>query len=384
MAVTYLTRCKSCQRVAPPLGKKGCMGLPTASRIIRNEELAYPFGTHYEGLAAIHLVAPEMDRYLAFLQKHRRHRMELVCSDPDLNETVPPWKPGEEPRYGGIGPRRYAIGHYAVECEVCGARFASEESARRRRFPEGSVGPERIEAFLEDPWVTHEIDFTNGAGPLGLQDFNRLGKFLLRHRDHTVRVSILPTRRQRTAFLAATARRRPRSAEPVLDPNEWWKRLEQSGWCDEVGEAETTRIRKALAALGEDLSAAALTLSAAGFDAECIENSGDYTRWVISAYRDASAGAFQPTKAKDTLRGDPTVARISFQAGGKTFSTEFGQDGDYVADGVHDFMNAVLEELGERRRFHMLPTGDQTALLVCVTPQTFERTRQLGLVPRRG
>ena len=36
------------------------------------------------------------------------------------------------------------------------------------------------------------------------------------------------------------------------------------------------------------------------------------------------------------------------------------------------------------RRFFTLPTGDQTAELVCVTPATWNRAIELGVVPERA
>lgn len=118
-------------------------------------------------------------------------------------------------------------------------------------------------------------------------------------------------------------------------------------------------------------------------DVECIESDGDYSRWVVAAYRKASCGAFKPTKVRDSLDREEEMATISFELGGRRFRKEFEQPDDYVADDVHAFMNRTLASLGGKRRFHFLPSGDQTVGLVCVTPKTYARARRLGLIPAR-
>ena len=169
----------------------------------------------------------------------------------------------------------------------------------------------------------------------------------------------------------------------VRDLADWLARLEQSGWLDDVGEVEAARIREAAGGYAEDPAQAFHALSAAGFDAECIESSGDYEQWIISSYRVASGGAFTPTKVRDRLSRKNGTAVISFEAGGRKFSREFPQEDDYVADGVHDFLNDVLAELGEERRFELLPSADQTGQVVCVRPATYQRALETGLIPDR-
>ena len=115
-------------------------------------------------------------------------------------------------------------------------------------------------------------------------------------------------------------------------------------------------------------------------DAECIENDGDYKR-VIAAYAKVSRGAVSFTGIRDRVDWHSEVARVSFRANGKRFSAELPQPSDYVADGFGAFMNEVLEELGESRRFHELPTDDQIVSLVLVTSATYSRARRLALIP---
>jgi len=164
---------------------------------------------------------------------------------------------------------------------------------------------------------------------------------------------------------------------------EWWNLLKDSGWLDEASEDEAERIKAEAEQYADDPSWAFNALAASGGDAECIENDGDYSKWVVEAYEEASGGVFAPKNVKDAVDWDRGVATVSFEVGGKVFQTEFAQEDDYVAVEVHEFMNEVMAALGEPKRFYILPTDDQTYGLVCVTPETYERACSLGLIPNQ-
>jgi len=169
-----------------------------------------------------------------------------------------------------------------------------------------------------------------------------------------------------------------------MTKNEWLAKLDESGWLSEVPATEAERIRRDLAGAAPDAPSWHHVLAAGGYDSESIENSGDYRKWVVSAYVDASCGAFKPSKVKDVVNLDKGVATVSVELGDRTFQKQFQQDGDVVADGFHEFMNEVVAATGEQRRFHELPTGDQTAALAFVTPSVYRRAKKLGLVPQES
>jgi hypothetical protein len=153
--------------------------------------------------------------------------------------------------------------------------------------------------------------------------------------------------------------------------------LKSIGWLDEVPPREVERIKRALR--GEEGPAGPSMLAPAGYDAECIENDGDYKR-VFAAYQRASFGAIKFTRIKDVIDHERVKATVSFVANGRPFSRKFMQEGDFVADGFHAYMNKVAAALGEKKRFYQLDTGDQTVALAFVTPRTHARARQAGLV----
>jgi len=120
-------------------------------------------------------------------------------------------------------------------------------------------------------------------------------------------------------------------------------------------------------------------LARAGYDAECIENDGDYKR-VFAAYQQASFGAIKFTRIKDVIDHENVEATISFVANGLPFRQTFLQEGDWVAEGFHAYMNKVAAAVGDKKRFYQLETGDQTVALAFVTPRTYARARKAGLV----
>jgi len=361
------------------------MGMPTASRRPGTEIDPASFGAIYEGLCAANLMNPALDKRFEMLKKHRSHKLELFFRDhpDDDHYFTGPWKREHEPQPSPDFQRGYANAWYAAACERCGKSFVSKEREQLRSFEATSLTTTRAGTFFDGVIVTGD-DLDNPAAPLTSRERYKLGMFLWDHRAHGVRVALLRTSAERKAFLPRTKRGSPRKQAvppPVRNLEDWWTRLEQSGWLAEVSESESSRIREAFAGQAADLSQAFHVLSPAGFDAECIDDSGDYERWVISAYSKASTGAFTPTKVKDRLSRRAGTATISFQAGGRKFSTQFSQEDDWIADEVHDFLNEALAALGEKRRFHLLPTGDQTGEIVCVRPETYQRAVEAGLIP---
>jgi hypothetical protein len=118
----------------------------------------------------------------------------------------------------------------------------------------------------------------------------------------------------------------------------------------------------------------------AGYDAECIENSGDYKRWIIPAYQKASAGALKITNVKDVFDDENATATLSLRVGKKTYSKTFDQPDDYVWEGLTAFMNTIAADAGLENKFYELETGDQIASIVFVTPKAYTRARRNGLI----
>jgi hypothetical protein len=158
---------------------------------------------------------------------------------------------------------------------------------------------------------------------------------------------------------------------------EWLAALEQCGWLSEVPAHEAARLK------GESKKPGTLTetaLAPTGYDVECIENTGDYRKWVVPAFTEASFGELKFRKVRDSIDFDNETATLSLTAGNRTFTRTFDQHDDYVADEMIPFMNTVAAALGHKKRFHLVDGGDQIAGLVFVTPKTFARAKKLGLL----
>jgi hypothetical protein len=167
-------------------------------------------------------------------------------------------------------------------------------------------------------------------------------------------------------------------APPEVAPeDDWLQKLQASGWLEDVAPTEGRRIR---AALKKDAQSPADVLSPAGYDAECIEGSGSYRRWILSSYEKAAAGQVRFSLVKDVVDSEKGSSTVSFTIGRRRFSRTFAQPDDYVADGLHAFINKAVAATGEKRRFFELGTGDQTVALAFVRPAVFARARKLGLV----
>ena len=234
-------------------------------------------------------------------------------------------------------------------------------TAERRALP-------RMRAFLRENFaVQEEAQWALGSGEPSLVkaalDWAKRERVKLRPKRNAVRWG----QGNDTATM-------PQASDETAQA-EQLKRLNDSGWLDEVPPREAKRIK---AALAQD-DAHGVPLSPAGYDAECIENSGDYKKWILSAYRKASFGAFNPTDVKDRIDHDNEVATVSFKLGRKAFSRQFPQPDDYVADAFHGFINKAVAATGEKKRFQTIEAG-QIVALVFVTPKTFARARRLGLI----
>jgi hypothetical protein len=190
---------------------------------------------------------------------------------------------------------------------------------------------------------------------------------------------------------AATSARRPSASdrqdaqENGMTEQEYLRRLERTGWLDEVPPDEAERIRQCVRESfrepGDEGQYADGCLVSGGFDSEAIDEDGDYARAVLPEYASASFGVFEPTEVADRLDPSTETVEISFSFRGKHFQRSFPQPDDLVADGLHEWINEILEATGIERRFFLLPTGDQMAALAFVRPRTYERAYELGLIP---
>jgi hypothetical protein len=253
--------------------------------------------------------------------------------------------------------------------------------------------PEAIEALVQSqvPDVVHLFDFFIRLGDR--RTLPRLRKYLKKTEHDVDRAIALgcgePSLAKVAKEYAARWRekikpRRSRQwgegfAESTAERQsiEWLAALEQCGWLGEVPAREAARLRGEAKKPGTRTETA---LAPTGYDAECIENSGDYRKWVVPAFTEASFGELKFRKVHDSIDCDNETATLSLTAGNRTFTRTFDQPDDYVSDEMIPFMNKVAAALGHKKRFHLVDGGDQIAGLVFVTPKTFARAKKLGLV----
>jgi hypothetical protein len=162
--------------------------------------------------------------------------------------------------------------------------------------------------------------------------------------------------------------------------DEWLRRLEESGWLSEVAPAHAVRIRVAAKAYESNPAAAFESLAMSGLDAEMADEPD--LQGLIDVYVEASGGLLKPEDLNVKANADNTMARISFSASDKQLAKKMDLQEDLLSD-LHSFFDRVLKLLGHEQRFRFLPTKDQTASLVCISPATYKRARHLGLIPKQ-
>jgi len=103
------------------------------------------------------------------------------------------------------------------------------------------------------------------------------------------------------------------------------------------------------------------------FDAECIEDHGDYRSQVLQLCR--IAGDDLPVEdISDTIDIDAGIARIELTLDGRTHEFEPHVDNDWFDPDVIFWLDALLAARGSTRRFFLHDTGDQNLVTICTTP----------------
>jgi len=175
-------------------------------------------------------------------------------------------------------------------------------------------------------------------------------------------------------------------AERRLSLAAYWAKLAECGWLAELTPREQAELRDRLTkGLTDNPDSAFYELAVTALDVECIEGSGPDEicsyHGVIQQLARASAGLFSPEEIKDELDEREGKARLSFRCGGQIFSCELPYQSDFVEEGAIDLVNEALAATGEPRRFVPLPVDSQVVFFALISPETYERTRQAGLIP---
>jgi hypothetical protein len=162
---------------------------------------------------------------------------------------------------------------------------------------------------------------------------------------------------------------------------QYWKALAKSGWLELVPKDNHEPMRAHIEELFESNAPFVYTaLCTGGYDAEMIENNGDYSR-LVAMYREASSGVFDPTDVTDSVDYDTRQATIAFTFRGTHFARQIPFESDYVDPAFDDLVNEALASANVRQRFIQMPTDDQCAALTFMDPEVYERACDLGLIP---
>lgn len=170
---------------------------------------------------------------------------------------------------------------------------------------------------------------------------------------------------------------------------EYLEGLERTGWLGDAEADEQSRLRDDLqrAFSGQDRASVEVyeQLAVASFEAECIEEEGPsmYASYysIIELLADSSFGAFSPEEIHDELDREEQLARVAFNHRGRSYGVEVPWEDDWFQPQVLEEVNRALADAGEKRRFQVLPSRGQQALVAFVSPEVLTNARDAGLLP---
>ena len=103
------------------------------------------------------------------------------------------------------------------------------------------------------------------------------------------------------------------------------------------------------------------------FDAECIEDTGDYAR-KIQRLAEIAGGDLPIEDIRDAIDVEAGTARIEFTLDGRPHEFEPTIDNDWFDCKVISWLDTLLTSRGSTRRFFLYDTGDQNIVVLCTTP----------------
>lgn len=117
----------------------------------------------------------------------------------------------------------------------------------------------------------------------------------------------------------------------------------------------------------EDESGGTFTDTVCSFDAECIEDTGDY-RFKVERLAEIAGGDLPIEDIRDAIDVEAGTARIECTLDGRTHEFEPRFDDDWFDPEVIDWLEQLLTSRGSTRRFFLYDSGDQNIVVLCTTP----------------
>lgn len=111
------------------------------------------------------------------------------------------------------------------------------------------------------------------------------------------------------------------------------------------------------------------------FDAECIEDHGDYARIAVRL-RDLSAGTLPIAEVADFVDVEAHKASLAFSLNGRRIEWEPEVNDDWVDRTIMSEFAALLQDRRAGRRFTRLDLGGQACLLGCATDDQLAALRK--------
>lgn len=168
-----------------------------------------------------------------------------------------------------------------------------------------------------------------------------------------------------------------------LSADQYWNKLAQSGWVDQLPEQRRAELEADVrAAFDQNPLYAWTALAAVEIDSESLYDIGtDALSYQahLTALVQASDGVFHPTNLREQLSGENV--RISFEHDGRSYAFETALVEDTFDEELLAVINQALADSGTAKRLLLLPTIDQILRFVFVTEPTFQRAITLHVIP---
>gem|GEM_PF-5642564 len=103
------------------------------------------------------------------------------------------------------------------------------------------------------------------------------------------------------------------------------------------------------------------------FDAECIEDDGDYAR-IAMRFAEMFQDEFEISEIADKVDWDNNYAEMSFECGGKRYHKEFVLDGDWFDVSVIKLFIEASNDMNSQRKIGFADSDGQEIYLSVMTP----------------
>lgn len=167
-----------------------------------------------------------------------------------------------------------------------------------------------------------------------------------------------------------------------MTPEEYWQRLVECGWVDEVHEDLRSALKESVhQKFLQDRMNTWEALVTITEDAEVMSDSEDDHIYTVFLNRLAehSSSIFHPETVTAEYIGDQLMVR--FSTDGRVYEFETFAESDYIDPGILSVVNRALADGEVNKAFVLFPAVDQVLYMAFIPPAIYQKAEELMLVP---